>query len=139
MDVEQVRTEDDTAALWQVLRQARADGDATLVREVERRMRTLGDARRTDQSEARTASHRRRTRREAAWTLVLSLVAFVVTVVTGGLVFGFSAVVLAAAGFAALFTGAVMLTAIQPNRPYHPDAGSENRGFNYVRGEGGSG
>lgn len=45
----------------------------------------------------------------------------------------------AGAGVAALFSTALGWLAFEPNEPYHPGAGREDRGFNYVRGEGGGG
>lgn len=78
-------------------------------------------------------------RSQAARSLLVGLTAGLLLLALGLLRYELAPVWYAGAGVVVVLLTALTWLALEPNAPHHPQAGREDRGFNYVRGEGGGG
>lgn len=76
-------------------------------------------------------------RRQGVRALLTGLVAGIVVLAVGLVRYDLTPAWLVGAGIAAVFVAALGWLAYEPDPTHHPQAGREDRGFNYVRGEGG--
>lgn len=81
----------------------------------------------------------RRTVRSRFSKALLSGLVVAGMVLAAGISSGLDAVALLVAGILGTLVTVITWLALEPNAPHDPDAGRQDRGHNYVRGEGGAG